>query len=273
MPEAGLINFRNPQKPRGLMGRGTDLADQFLQIRLAGDMALLQAVSKRVLDAERAAPGTVLDRAFIDRHCSGFVGFAAQMAALREEDVLVATGLTSAEIDELAQRYIRAERVIITWAMGIWEKMPAWFLDALGEEFGFEPPRKPGVDSVDSIKGMRDGSIRVLVALGGNLVHAISDTEVAEDAVRKTRLSVQISTKLNRSHAVTGEQALILPALGRTEIDVQGGVEQFVTVEDTVCPASKTSTRGSARWTGLSLRMGRGTAGPFPPPQARRCSR
>ena len=290
LPEAGLINFRNPQKPRGLMGRGTDLADQFLQIRLAGDMALLQAVSKRVLDAERAAPGTVLDRAFIDRHCSGFVGFAAQLAALREEDVLVATGLTSAEIDELAQRYIRAERVIITWAMGltqhkkavatikeiinllllrgnigkpgagpspirghsnvqgdrtmgIWEKMPAWFLDALGEEFGFEPPRKPGVDSVDSIKGMRDGSIRVLVALGGNLVHAISDTEVAEDAVRKTRLSVQISTKLNRSHAVTGEQALILPALGRTEIDVQGGVEQFVTVEDTVCAVHRSAGR------------------------------
>lgn len=288
LPEAGLINFRNPQRVRGLVGKGTDLADQFLQIRLAGDMALLQAVSKRVLDAERAAPGSVLDRTFIDEHCQGFVGFAAHLATLQEQDVLAATGLTSAEIDELAARYIHAERVIITWAMGltqhkkavptikeiinllllrgnigkpgagpspirghsnvqgdrtmgIWEKMPPRFLDAVQDEFGFDPPRKAGVDSVDSIRGMRDGRIKVLIALGGNLVHAISDTAVAEEAVRRTRLSVQISTKLNRSHVVVGEQALILPTLGRTEIDKQDGIEQFVTVEDTVCAVHRSA--------------------------------
>ncbi|NWL10760.1 hypothetical protein DM793_05525 [Paenarthrobacter nitroguajacolicus] len=282
LPEAGLINFRNPQRPRGLVGKGTDLADQFLQIRIAGDMALLQALSKRVLDAERAAPGTVLDRTFIDEHCQGFVGLAAHLATLSERDVLTATGLGSAEIDELAARYVRADKAIITWAMGItqhkkavptikeiinllllrgnigkpgagpcpirghsnvqgdrtmgiWEKMPPRFLEAIKREFGFAPPQKPGVDAVDSIRGMRDGRIKVLIALGGNLVHAISDTKVAEAAVRKTRLSVQISTKLNRSHVVVGEQALILPTLGRTEIDRQGGVAQFVTVEDTVC--------------------------------------
>ncbi|WP_309076294.1 FdhF/YdeP family oxidoreductase [Paenarthrobacter sp.] len=282
LPEAGLINFRNPQRPRGLVGKGTDLADQFLQIRIAGDMALLQALSKRVLDAERAAPGTVLDRTFIDEHCQGFVGFAAHLATLNERDVLIATGLGSADIDELAARYVRADKVIITWAMGItqhkkavptikeiinllllrgnigkpgagpcpirghsnvqgdrtmgiWEKMPPRFLEAIEQEFGFATPRNPGVDAVDSIRGMRDGRIKVLIALGGNLVHAISDTKVAEAAVRKTRLSVQISTKLNRSHVVVGEQALILPTLGRTEIDRQGGVAQFVTVEDTVC--------------------------------------
>ncbi|MGJ3191215.1 FdhF/YdeP family oxidoreductase [Paenarthrobacter sp. FR1] len=282
LPEAGLINFRNPQRPRGLIGRGTDLADQFVQIRLAGDMALLQALSKRVLDAERARPGTVLDRAFIEEHCQGFVGFAAHLATLNHRDVLEATGLASRDIDELAARYLRADKVIITWAMGltqhrkavptikeiinllllrgnigkpgagpspirghsnvqgdrtmgIWEKMPPWFLDALQREFGFDPPRDPGIDAVDSIRGMRDGRIKVLVALGGNLVHAVSDTGVAESAVRRTRLSVQISTKLNRSHVVVGEQALILPTLGRTEMDRQGGVEQFVTVEDTVC--------------------------------------
>ncbi|MFF1829484.1 FdhF/YdeP family oxidoreductase [Paenarthrobacter sp. NPDC058040] len=290
LPEAGLINFRNPQTPRGLIGKGTDLADQFLQIRLAGDMALLQAVSKRVLDAESAAPGTVLDRSFIDGHCHGFVGFAAHLAGLHEEEVLAATGLSSAEIDEFAQRYIHAERVIITWAMGltqhkkavptikeiinllllrgnigkpgagpspirghsnvqgdrtmgIWEKMPSGFLDAIRDEFGFDPPHEPGVDAVDSIRAMRDGRIKVLVALGGNLVHAISDTAVAEEAVRRTRLSVQISTKLNRSHAVVGEQALILPTLGRTEIDRQEGVEQFVTVEDTVCAVHRSAGR------------------------------
>jgi molybdopterin-dependent oxidoreductase alpha subunit len=288
LPEAGLINFRNPQRPRGLVGRGTDLADQFLQIRLAGDMALLQALSKRVLDAESAAPGTVLDRPFIEKHCQGFVGFAAHLATLNDRDVLDATGLTSGDIDELAERYLRANKVIITWAMGltqhkkavptikeiinllllrgnigkpgagpcpirghsnvqgdrtmgIWEKMPPRFLDALQEEFGFDPPRNPGLDAVESIRGMRDGRIKVLVALGGNLVHAISDTGVAEAAVRGTRLSVQISTKLNRSHVVVGEQALILPTLGRTEVDRQRGVEQFVTVEDTVCAVHRSA--------------------------------
>ncbi|WP_310204330.1 FdhF/YdeP family oxidoreductase [Paenarthrobacter nitroguajacolicus] len=288
LPEAGLINFRNPQRPSGLIGKGTDLADQFLQIRIAGDMALLQALSKRVLDAERAAPGTVLDRAFIDGHCQGFVGFAAHLAALDERDVLAATGLSSADIDELAGRYLRAGKVIITWAMGltqhkkavptikeiinllllrgnigrpgagpcpirghsnvqgdrtmgVWEKMPPGFLDALRQEFGFDPPRHPGVDAVDSIRGMRDGRIKVLVALGGNLIHAMSDTGVAEAAVRRTRLSVQISTKLNRSHVVVGEEALILPTLGRTEIDRQRGVEQFVTVEDTVCAVHRSA--------------------------------
>nr|WP_308113614.1 FdhF/YdeP family oxidoreductase [Arthrobacter sp. ISL-30] len=282
LPEAGLINFKNPQRPGGLIGKGTDLADQFLQIRLAGDMALLQAVSKRVLDAERARPGTVLDHAFLAEHCQGLEEFEAHLAGLDEEQVLAATGLGSEEIDELADRYMRAEKVIITWAMGltqhkkavptikeivnllllrgnigkpgagpspirghsnvqgdrtmgIWEKMPPRFLDALQREFGFDPPRHDGVDSVGSIRGMRDGKIKVLVALGGNLVHAISDTAVAEAAVRNTRLSVQISTKLNRSHTVVGEQALILPALGRTEIDRQASGEQFVTVEDTVC--------------------------------------
>ena len=282
LPEAGLINFKNPQRVRGLIGKGTDLADQFLQIRLAGDMALLQAVSKRVLDAERARPGTVLDQAFLAEHCQGLEEFQAHLEGLDEEQVLAATGLRSEEIDELADRYMRAERVIITWAMGltqhkkavptikeivnllllrgnigkpgagpspirghsnvqgdrtmgIWEKMPPRFLDALQREFGFDPPRHEGLDSVGSIRGMREGTIKVLVALGGNLVHAISDTSVAEAAVRNTRLSVQISTKLNRSHAVVGQQALILPTLGRTEIDRQASGEQFVTVEDTVC--------------------------------------
>ncbi|MBO1268688.1 FdhF/YdeP family oxidoreductase [Arthrobacter cavernae] len=290
LPEAGLINFKNPQRPRGLIGKGTDLADQFLQIRLAGDMALLQAVSKRVLDAEAKAPGTVLDHAFLAEHCQGLAEFQAHLADLDEQEVLAATGLRSGEIDELAARYLRAERVIITWAMGltqhkkavptikeivnllllrgnigkpgagpspirghsnvqgdrtmgIWEKMPPRFLDALQQEFGFEPPRKDGVDVVDSIRGMRDGRIKVLIALGGNLVHAVSDTAVAEAAVRSTRLSVQISTKLNRSHAVVGEQALILPALGRTEIDRQAGGEQFVTVEDTVCAVHASAGR------------------------------
>jgi formate dehydrogenase major subunit len=119
--------------------------------------------------------------------------------------------------------------------MGVWEQMPPAFLDALGKEFNFEPPRDHGADAVETIRRMRDGIIRVFVALGGNLVAAISDTQAAEAAMENTDMTVQISTKLNRSHTVTGKEALILPTMGRTEIDVQATGPQFVSVEDTVC--------------------------------------
>jgi len=119
--------------------------------------------------------------------------------------------------------------------MGIWEQMPPAFLDALQHEFGFDPPREHGVDSVDGVRAMRDGKMKVWMGLGGNFVAAMSDTGIAEAAMQRTQMSVQISTKLNRSHAVTGDEALILPTMGRTEIDQQSGGEQFVSVEDSVC--------------------------------------
>ncbi|TFC36268.1 FdhF/YdeP family oxidoreductase [Cryobacterium sp. TMT2-42-4] len=279
--EAGLMRYKNPQRVRGVIGAGTVMADQYLQIRLGGDMALMQALSRRVLDAEAARPGTVLDHEFLRESCVGLEELREHLAHQDDDAVLAATGLRAAEIDELADRYLRAERVIITWAMGItqhkkavptireiinllllrgnigkpgagaspirghsnvqgdrtmgiWEKMPPVFLDALEREFGFDPPRVDGLDSVNSIRAMQGGLVKVWIALGGNLVGAISDTVVAEAAMQKTALSVQISTKLNRSHAVVGEQALILPTLGRTEIDLQATGPQFVSVEDTV---------------------------------------
>jgi formate dehydrogenase major subunit len=118
--------------------------------------------------------------------------------------------------------------------MGIWERPPAWFLDALQREFGFDPPREHGLDTVDTIRALRDGKVRVFVGMGGNFVAATPDTEVTEAALRSAALTVQVSTKLNRSHAVCGQEALILPALGRTEIDRTGGTEQKVTVEDSM---------------------------------------
>jgi molybdopterin-dependent oxidoreductase alpha subunit len=119
--------------------------------------------------------------------------------------------------------------------MGIWERPPAHFLDDLQREFGFDPPREDGYDVVDSIRAMRDDKIRVFVGLGGNFVQAAPDTHVTELALRRTRLTVQISTKLNRSHLICGETALILPTLGRTEIDIQASGPQTITVEDSVC--------------------------------------
>ena len=118
--------------------------------------------------------------------------------------------------------------------MGIVERPAPALLDALEREFGFAPPREPGMDVVQSIRALRDGRAKVFMAMGGNFVSASPDTEVTEAAMRRARLTVHVSTKLNRSHTVTGARALILPTLGRTERDVQRGGEQFVTVEDSM---------------------------------------
>ncbi|MGZ6880812.1 MAG: FdhF/YdeP family oxidoreductase, partial [Mycobacteriaceae bacterium] len=281
LPEAGLRRFKDPQKVDGVVGSGVDMADEFLQIRLAGDMALFQALGRMVLEAEDAAPGTVLDREFIDSHCHGFGEYEAAIRAVDYDTVLEATGLALAEIRTVASMLIASERTIICWAMGltqqkdavatiqeavnvlllrgmigkpgagvcpvrghsnvqgdrtmgIWEQMPDSFLDALDAEFHITSPREHGYDTIDAVRAMRDGTSRVFVGMGGNFVAATSDTEVCEAALTKCSLTVQISTKLNRSHVVHGRSAVILPTLGRTERDVQAGGNQRVTVEDSM---------------------------------------
>ncbi|MEU4466132.1 FdhF/YdeP family oxidoreductase [Streptomyces sp. NPDC024017] len=281
LPEAGLSRFKNPQRPSGVLGAGTQLSDLFLQIRLGGDQALFQAFNRMLLEAEDDAPGTVLDHDFIAAHTHGFEEFADQARKTSWDDVLEATGLSEREIQEAFQEVLSARKIVVCWAMGltqhrhsvptirevvnflllrgnigrpgaglcpvrghsnvqgdrtmgIHEKPDAAFLDALGAEFGFVPPRHHGHDAVEAIRAMRDGQVRVFVALGGNFVSAAPDTEVTERALRNCELTVQISTKLNRSHAVAGRQALILPCLGRTEADLRPGGEQRVTVEDSM---------------------------------------
>jgi molybdopterin-dependent oxidoreductase alpha subunit len=118
--------------------------------------------------------------------------------------------------------------------MGIYEKPAPAFLDALGREFRFEPPREHGHDVVDTIRAMRDGRVKVFFAMGGNFVSATPDTPVTEDALRGCRLTVHVSTKLNRSHAITGARALVLPTLGRTDRDLTSKGPQQVTVEDSM---------------------------------------
>lgn len=118
--------------------------------------------------------------------------------------------------------------------MGIFERPAAAFLDALDQEFGITSPRHHGYDVVRSIEALRDGRAKVFFAMGGNFVAATPDTAVTEAAMRRARLTVHVSTKLNRSHAVTGARALILPTLGRTDKDVQAGGRQIVTVEDSM---------------------------------------
>jgi molybdopterin-dependent oxidoreductase alpha subunit len=108
------------------------------------------------------------------------------------------------------------------------------FLDRLGEVCGFEPPREHGLGAVATIEAMHRGDVKVFVALGGNFALATPDLPYTFDALRNCQLTVQVSTKLNRSHVVHGKRALILPCLGRTEKDRQAGGEQGITVEDSM---------------------------------------
>jgi molybdopterin-dependent oxidoreductase alpha subunit len=116
--------------------------------------------------------------------------------------------------------------------MGIYEKPSEDFLDSLERVFGFSTPRKHGYDTVDTIKAMAEKKVKVFVGLGGNFVSATPDTDFTIAALQNCELTVHVSTKLNRSHLMHGETALILPCLGRTEKDIQSGKEQFVTVEN-----------------------------------------
>ena len=279
LPEPGLMNFMNPQRPSGWIGKGTALADQHLQIRIGGDQALFLAVGHLLLQAEAAAPGTVLDQAFIDQHSSGFELYRKHNAELDWAAVEQATGLNRAEIEEFTQRFIRSKATVICWAMGltqhreavatiteivnvlllqgnigkpgagpcpvrghsnvqgdrsmgIWEKMPAEFLDKLDAEFAFTSPREHGIDAADTVRRLRGGSVRVFFAMGGNFAMATPDTAVVHQGLRQCDLTVHVSTKLNRSHTVTGGEALILPTLGRTDHDHTANGPQSVTVED-----------------------------------------
>ncbi|GAB3841514.1 FdhF/YdeP family oxidoreductase [Dactylosporangium cerinum] len=117
---------------------------------------------------------------------------------------------------------------------GINHRPDAQFLDRLAEVCGIRPPREHGLGTVETIQAMHRGDIRVFVALGGNFALASPDLQYTAEALRNCDLTVQVSTKLNRSHLVHGRRALILPCLGRTERDIQASGEQGVTVEDSM---------------------------------------
>ncbi|AEI50225.1 FdhF/YdeP family oxidoreductase [Runella slithyformis] len=118
--------------------------------------------------------------------------------------------------------------------MGIWEAPPQSLLDSLEKQFGFRPPQEHGYNTVEAIKAMHQGKATVFFAMGGNFLSATPDTSYTAKALRNCRLTAHVSTKLNRSHLVTGEEALILPCLGRTDIDIQQGEAQLVSVENSM---------------------------------------
>ncbi len=127
--------------------------------------------------------------------------------------------------------------------MGIADRPRADFLDRLDAEFGFASPRAPGFDAVEAAKAMHEGRVKVFFAMGGNYLSALADPEFTAEGLRHCRLTAHVSIKLNRSHLITGRTALILPCLGRSEVDTQAGGEQFQTVEDSMGVIS--ATRGN----------------------------
>ena len=306
LPEVGVERFKNPQDflhpakaLATLAGGGTPLADLWLQPRIGGDLALFKGLAKEMLVREAAAPGTVLDAAFIAEHTAGFPALAEDLRSTTWEEIEAASGVTRAEIARAAGVAVRSRATICCWAMGltqqpaavttiqqvvnflllrgqigrpgagvcpvrghsnvqgdrtmgICEKLPEAWLARLDAEFGIRSPRAHGLDTVGTIRALHAGRVQALVALGGNFLAAAPDTGFTAAALRGSRLTAHVSTKLNRSHLVTGRTALILPCLGRSERDTTGGGEQFVTTEDSMGIVNR--SRGKLAPAGPELR-------------------
>jgi len=281
LPEAGLMGFDNPQQLKGLLGITTALTDIFLQVRINGDMALLQAIEKLLIEEDQLQPGGVLDRDFIEKNTIGFSELVAHLRKQQLEDLVKLSGIDVEQIRETAQLLKDKKKIIACWAMGltqhknavdtikeivnlllmkgsigkrgagtlpvrghsnvqgdrtmgIYEKPSAAFLKALEGNFHFTPPKDHGYDTVQSISAMHEGRAKLFLAMGGNFLSATPDTTYTAQALMNCDLTVNVSTKLNRSHLVHGKEALILPCLGRSDKDIQNKEEQFVSCENSM---------------------------------------
>lgn len=280
LKETGLIGFSNPQKVKGILGIKSKLTDIFLQVKINGDMALLQAIAK-ILLKEQEQNKNVFDLDFIKEHTSGYENFIEHIRNQNLEGLIEQTGLSFNEVKQVADILASKNKIIACWAMGltqhknavdtikevvnllllkgsigkegagtcpvrghsnvqgdrtmgIYEKPSEKFLDNIDKAFGFTPPAKHGYDTVECIHAMMEGKAKVFIAMGGNFLSATPDTKYTAQALQKCKLTVQVSTKLNRSHLITGEEALILPCLGRSDKDIENGEEQFITTENSM---------------------------------------
>lgn len=291
LPEAGLMNFINPNPqhypnplefPLAMLGFDTtQFADLYLPVRIGGDMAFLKGVMKILVEKEKHSPNPLFDYDFINQKTEGYQEFIANLETIDWETILEQSGLSREQLDQTAEMFLNANRVITCWAMGVtqhknsvatiqdianlhflrgqigrqgaglcpvrghsnvqgdrtmgvWEQMTPNFRANLEREFNFKTPEKNGYDAVKSIKAMHDGRAGVFFAMGGNFLLAAPDTNYTAEALRNCNLTAQVITKLNRTALVTGKKSLILPCLGRTEIDMTGNKEQFVTTESTM---------------------------------------
>jgi molybdopterin-dependent oxidoreductase alpha subunit len=252
-----------------------------LQVKINGDMPLLQAIERLLLQAEQSNPGTVFDHAFVEKNAVGFDDFVRHLQQLNLDELIRDCGIDLEQIKETAQILKNKTKIIACWAMGltqhknavdtikeivnllllkgsigkpgagtcpvrghsnvqgdrtmgIYEKPSAKFLQSIKENFQFTPPEKSGYDVAESIVAMHEGKVKIFFALGGNFLSATPDTLYTAEALRKCSLTVHVSTKLNRSHLVHGEEALILPCLARSDKDIMNGEEQFVSCENSM---------------------------------------
>jgi len=281
LPETGLMAFRNPQEIKGILGSATPLTDLFLQVKLNGDMALLQAIELMLWLEEEKAPGSIFDLDFIKQHTEGYETFIGHIQQQSLPELSEACGISIQQIGQAADLLKDKQKIIICWAMGltqhrnavdaikeivnllllkgsigkpgagtcpvrghsnvqgdrtvgIWERPTTKLLDSIQKNFGFAPPRAHGYDVVAAIKAMYEGKARVFFAMGGNFLSATPDTLYTAEALHRCLLTVHVSTKLNRSHLIHGEEAIILPCLARSDKDIVNGEDQFVSCENSM---------------------------------------
>lgn len=260
--------------------KATPVSTLNLQVRPGGDLALIRAVAKYVVEKSRTDPHA-LDEDFIARYTHDFDDYRQLLEATSWDDLVAQSGLTRDELTRAAEIYSRSDRTLISWCLGVTQhehgvdtireivnllllrgnlgregagpspvrghsnvqgnrtcgidhRPSTEFLDRLASACGIDPPREHGLDTVRTIEAMLAGAVKVFVGVGGNFALAAPDTEATARALRTCELTVQVSTKLNRSHLVHGKQALILPCLGRTEKDIQVAGEQSTSVEDSM---------------------------------------
>ena len=269
-----MRRFRHPQSPIDMLGAGTQISDDHVDIKVNGDMALFRAIGSIILDKG------VHDVDFINLNTTGFLDYANIAKAVDwglTEDL---TGQSRDRIYEISDYFCRSKRTIVCWAMGITQHKNSvntireimnvlllkgdigregsgpcpvrghsnvqgdrtvgithapgkFFIEKLSKEFDINIPTEHGADSVNAVMRMkRRGGI--FLSLGGNFLSAMSDTEYTAEALENCNLTVQISTKLNRSHLITGDVGMILPCLGRTDQQITSHGPQLLTVENSM---------------------------------------
>ncbi|MFC3810889.1 FdhF/YdeP family oxidoreductase [Lacihabitans lacunae] len=278
--ETGLLGYKNPQTIQGMLGGGTTLTDIYIQIKINEDLALLQALSKTLIE-KHSVVNQVLDTDFIEKNTEQFELYKSHLEKLDTKELLADSGVPQEQFTALSQLLTEKSKIIVCWAMGLTQHensvatiqevvnllllkgsigkpgtgtcpvrghsnvqgdrtvgilhKPSEALNvALEKKYNFTPPQKHGFDVVEAIEAMYNEKASVFVALGGNFLSAAPDTEYTAEALKKCSLTVQISTKLNRSHLIHGKKALILPCLGRTDRDLQNEVSQYVTTENSM---------------------------------------
>ncbi|MGB5226753.1 MAG: FdhF/YdeP family oxidoreductase [Eudoraea sp.] len=280
LEESGLVNFKNPQTLKGLLGSGEQITDLHLAVNINQDISLIKLILKKLAALDKKE-GNIFDHEFIDTYTAGADALLTDLNAYTEEELLKLSGVSMESVDTAVNLLAKNEKIIVCWAMGLTQHKNGvetireyvnllLLKGAIGKPFsgtcpvrghsnvqgdrsvgimhyvdkafnerikthlGFTPPEEQGLDVVGSMRAMHEGKIKVFMALGGNFLMAASDTDYTAEAIQRCQLTVQVSTKLNRSHLVTGKTALILPTYGRSEKENNSGKNRFVTVENSM---------------------------------------